>query len=89
MQYLIYILYIIFYNIYIWGVIVSTSSNASTITQLLVPKSDNNNINNNNNIRIYVNCGYTLIHKYAHTHLHPLPYIPITNETRPPTALCK
>ena len=32
-------------------VIVSTSSNASTITQVLIPKSDNNN---NNNIYIYI-----------------------------------
>ena len=32
-------------------VIFSTSSNASTITQVLVPKSD---YNNNNNIYIYI-----------------------------------
>ena len=35
-------------------VIVSTSSNASTINQVLVPKSDNNNNNNNNNNNIYI-----------------------------------
>ena len=30
--------------------IVSTSRNASTITHVLIPKSDNNNNNNNNSI---------------------------------------
>ena len=51
MRYLKLIYYIILFNtfikvniyIYILRVIVSTSSYASTITQVLVPKSDNNN----------------------------------------------
>ena len=44
-------------------VIVLISSNASTITQVLIPKSDNNN-NNNNNIYVDITPIYEITSHY-------------------------